>query len=141
IRYDPYQLIAVAQQLVVEGLPMVEVPQTVPNLTEASANLFDCIKSATLRVYRDAGLRQAVARCVAVETPRGWRIAKEKASHRIDVIVALAQAALGAVRDGAGAAWWARDPGPDERIAANVRAEPRARALNDSEMAWMRRIS
>ena len=31
---------------------------------------------------------------------RGWRIAKEKQSHKIDVVVALAQAALGAVKQG-----------------------------------------
>jgi hypothetical protein len=37
---------------------------------------------------------------VAIETSRGWRIAKEKISHKIDVVVALAQAALGAVQGG-----------------------------------------
>ena len=36
-----------------------------------------------------------------METARGWRISKDKASHKIDVVVALAQAALGAVRAGA----------------------------------------
>lgn len=40
-----------------------------------------------------------MSRAVALETSRGWRIAKEKQSHKIDVVVALAQAALGAVRD------------------------------------------
>jgi hypothetical protein len=34
---------------------------------------------------------------VALEIARGWRIAKEKASHKIDVIVALAMAALAPV--------------------------------------------
>ena len=35
IRFDPYQLVAVAQRLTAAGLPMVEFPQSVPNLTEA----------------------------------------------------------------------------------------------------------
>jgi hypothetical protein len=35
-----------------------------------------------------------------LETPRGLRIAKEKASHKIDVVVARAQAALGVVCGG-----------------------------------------
>ncbi len=39
-------------------------------------------------------------RTVAVETSRGLRIAKEKASHKIDVIVALGLAALGAAKAG-----------------------------------------
>ena len=42
-------------------------------------------------------MRVAVARCVAIEGTRGWRIAKEKAAHKIDIIVALAQAAHAAV--------------------------------------------
>jgi phage terminase large subunit-like protein len=43
-------------------------------------------------------VRLAVSRAVAVETARGWRIAKDKQSHKIDVVVALAMAALAAVR-------------------------------------------
>jgi hypothetical protein len=72
----------------------------VPNLTEASSNLYELIKGRNLAVYRDDAIRLAVSRAVALETPRGWRIAKEKASHKIDVVVALAQAALGAVCGG-----------------------------------------
>ena len=98
IRYDPYQLIAVAQRLTGAGLPMVEFTQSVPNLTEASTNLYESIKGRNLICYHDDDIRLAISRAVAIETSRGWRIAKEKASHKIDVIVALAQAALGAVR-------------------------------------------
>lgn len=100
IRYDPYQLVAVAQRLTRAGLPMVEFPQSVPNLTEASTNLYELLKSRNLIAYADDDLRLAMSRCVALETSRGWRIAKEKASHKIDVVVALAQAALGAVQQG-----------------------------------------
>ena len=45
-------------------------------------------------------MRLALSRCGALETSRGWRITQEKVSHKIDVIVALAMAALGAVRNG-----------------------------------------
>ena len=41
--YDPYQLVAVAQRLMKAHVPMVEFPQTVGNLTEASSNLYDLI--------------------------------------------------------------------------------------------------
>jgi hypothetical protein len=37
-------------------------------------------------------MRLAISRAVAIETPRGWRIAKEKQAHKIDVVVALAMA-------------------------------------------------
>jgi phage terminase large subunit-like protein len=125
VRFDPYQLIAVAQRLQKAGLPMVEFPQTVPNLTEASSNLYELIKGANLAVYADDALRLAVHRAIALETPRGWRIAKEKASHKIDVVVALAQAGLGAVKSACG------NPSLNfyyylERQAAKLAAEPAA---------------
>jgi phage terminase large subunit-like protein len=100
IRFDPYQLVAVAQRLRGNNLPMIEFPQSVPNLTESSTNLYELIKGHNLAVYTDAGIRLAVSRAIAMETSRGWRIAKEKQSHKIDVVVALAMAALGAVRQG-----------------------------------------
>src|SRR5207244_3304737 len=89
IKFDPYQLVAVAQRLTKAGLPMVEFPQSVPNLTEASTNLYELIKARALVVYPDEALRLAVHRAVAIETSRGWRITKEKQSHKIDVVVAL----------------------------------------------------
>jgi hypothetical protein len=98
IRFDPYQLVAVSQRLVKAGLPMVEFPQSVPNLTEASTNLYEVLKGRSLEVYPDDGNRLSISRAVALETSRGWRIAKEKVSHKIDFVVALAQAALGAVQ-------------------------------------------
>jgi phage terminase large subunit-like protein len=100
VRFDPWQMQAVAQRLIGQGLPMLEFPQSVPNLTEASTNLYELLKGRNLTVYPDDDLRLAVSRCVALETSRGWRIAKEKASHKIDVVVALAQACLGAVQQG-----------------------------------------
>ena len=42
-------------------------------------------------------LRRAIASSVALETARGWRIAKNKTSHKIDVVVALALASLATI--------------------------------------------
>jgi len=100
VKYDPYQMLAVAQRLMRAGAPMHEFPQTVGNLTEASSNLYELIRGRNLIVYPNDAVRLAVQRSVVVETSRGWRIAKEKASAKIDVVVALAQAALGAVQGG-----------------------------------------
>jgi phage terminase large subunit-like protein len=101
IRFDPWQMVASAQRLTKAGLPMVEFPQTVSNLTEASQNLYDLIKGGNIIMYPDPDLRLAVSRAVAKETGRGWKIGKEKQSHRVDLVVALAQAALGAVKGAA----------------------------------------
>ena len=113
VRFDPFQLVAVAQRLRGgSGLPMIEFPQPVPNLTESSTNLYELVKGRNLEVYPDADIRLAVSRAVALETSRGWRIAKEKQSHKIDVVVALAMAALGSVRQGQEA-----EPGSSATIA------------------------
>ncbi len=62
------------------------------------SKLFELIEGENLVVYRDAGIRLAISRAIALETPRGWRIAKEKQAHKIDVVVALAMAAYAAVK-------------------------------------------
>ena len=100
VYYDPYQMAAVAQRLQQRGLRMEEFPQTVGKLTAASQNLFELIKSSGLSVYPDDDIRLSVQRAVALETTRGWRIAKEKTSHKIDIVVALAMACLAAVQRG-----------------------------------------
>jgi phage terminase large subunit-like protein len=81
IRYDPYQLVAVAQRLKRAGLPMAEFPQTVGNLTEASSNLYDLVKGRNLTVYPDRDIRLAVARAVAVESSRAG--ASRRKRHRV----------------------------------------------------------
>jgi hypothetical protein len=51
-----------------------------------------------LVAYADDSVRLAVSRAIAVETTRGWRLTKEKTSHKIDVVVALAMAAHACVQ-------------------------------------------
>lgn len=89
---------AVSQRLLKFGVPMQEFPQTTDRLTMAGENLYSLIASRGLRVYADADIRSAISHAVTVEGPRGSRIAKSKASHKIDVVVALAMACLAAVK-------------------------------------------
>jgi hypothetical protein len=100
VLFDPYQMQAVAQRLSRQGMPIEEFPQTTGNLTLASQNLYELIQGRNLIVYSDLAMRLAVSRCVAVESSRGWRLAKEKQSHKIDVVVALAMAAHACVAVG-----------------------------------------
>jgi hypothetical protein len=89
VRYDPYQMVSTAQRLAKAGIPIEEFPQSNPNLTAASQNLFDLIESRALVLYPAADMRLAASRAVAIEGTRGWRIGKEKSAFKIDVIVAL----------------------------------------------------
>jgi phage terminase large subunit-like protein len=94
VLFDPYQLVSVAQRLLKRRVKVEEFPQSSPNLTTASQNLYELIQDQRLIVYPDADMRRAISQAVAVETPRGWRISKVTQSHKIDLVVALAMAAL-----------------------------------------------
>jgi hypothetical protein len=72
---------ASAQRLRRLGVNMFEFPQSVPNLTRASQNLFELIKSQGIMLYPEADIRLAVQRSVAIEGTRGWRIAKDNLSQ------------------------------------------------------------
>jgi phage terminase large subunit-like protein len=95
--FDPFQMVAVAQRLQQAGVPMRECPQSSGYLTEIGTNLFELIKGRGLLVYPNPDVRLAISRAVAVESSRAWRIAKEKAAHKIDVVIALAMAAHAAM--------------------------------------------
>jgi phage terminase large subunit-like protein len=128
---DPFQMTSVVQRLAGEGIPIEEYPQTVPNLTAATSNLFDLISAHQLILYPDADMRLAVSRAIIVESARGWRLDKLKQQHKIDVVVALSLAALAAVRTGGTLAYdldtdWISGPDNDAPIHGAVSMSERA---------------
>ena len=98
--YDPFQMASVAQRLATACVPMREYTQTTDHLTATGSNLYELIKGGNIVLYPDAAIKLALNRAVAKETPRGWKITKEKQSHKIDVVIAMAMAALAAVERG-----------------------------------------
>jgi Phage Terminase len=100
VLFDPYQMVATSQRLARAGVPVEEFPQTLDRLTAASQQLYELVDGRSLVLYPSEAMRLAVSRCVAVESARGWKISKEKQSHKIDVIIALAMACYAAVRGG-----------------------------------------
>lgn len=97
--YDPYQFVAIAQRLEAEGMPMEEYPQTSDRLTAMGQTLWDLIVGRNLVVYADPDLREHALNAVSVETPRGWKLAKDKATKKIDLLIALAMACHRVTRD------------------------------------------
>jgi hypothetical protein len=94
---DPYQLHRSITTLQAAGVPIREFPQTTGNCTLMGQTLFDLLNGQNLELYPSDELRQQALSTVAIENPRGWRIAKEKASKKIDFIVALAMACVAAM--------------------------------------------
>jgi phage terminase large subunit-like protein len=137
VSYDPYQMASSSQRLVREGVPMEECPQTVPFLTDAGTNLYDLFRGHSMRLYPDERIRAAVSRAVAIETPRGWRLGKAQQSHKIDVVTALAMAALGAVR-GQGVSRYTLDSWLPEATGVDVEGSREWRARRANEAEWGR---
>jgi hypothetical protein len=97
---DPYQLHRSLTTLRGQGLPVREFPQTQANTTRMGQALFDLLNGRNLRLYASPDLRQQALNTVAVESGRGFRVAKERASRKVDAIVALAMACVAALDDG-----------------------------------------
>jgi phage terminase large subunit-like protein len=97
IRCDPFQLHRSITTLRAARLPIVEHPQTTANTTAMGQALFELLTGRNIRLYPSEPLRQQALNTVAVESPRGWRIAKEKTSRKIDAIVALSLACTAAL--------------------------------------------
>jgi phage terminase large subunit-like protein len=128
--YDPFQMAASAQRLARAGVKMEEFPQSVPNLTQASQNLYELLQGRALQLYPSPDIRLAMSRAIAIETARGWRIAKEKQNHKIDVVIALAMSALAAVRSPGESSYdpnfegWQDMPDPREQPMTQQRPHP-----------------
>ena len=62
-------------------------------------NLYELIKHGNLVTYPDDVLRSHISHAVATESTRGWRLAKTKRGHKIDLAVALGMAAWASMQE------------------------------------------
>ena len=97
---DPFQMARSVATLRKAGVRVEEFPQTSGNLTRAGQNLYELVRGRNIAMYPDDELRRHALNAVAVDSGRGWRLAKEKSSRKIDGVVALSFAALDAVERG-----------------------------------------
>jgi phage terminase large subunit-like protein len=98
VTYDPTQMERSAGILRKSGLTLEPLAQTSQNLTAASTALYDLVTQQRLALYPDKQMRQHVLNAVAVNSARGWKLAKEKSTRKIDAAVALSFACLAATR-------------------------------------------
>jgi phage terminase large subunit-like protein len=102
IYVDPYQMHRSITTLAKAGMPIREFPQTQANITRMSQLLFDLLRGKKVVLYPDPDLREQALHTVAIETGRGLRVEKGKASKKIDGIVAFSIACVAAVDTPAG---------------------------------------
>lgn len=92
---DPYQMHSLIIKWEKEGVKVIELPQTTGRI-EADQSFYDAVLASAIRHYNDNTLNEHVKNAVATETPRGFRLAKEKTNRKIDAAVALSMALYGA---------------------------------------------
>ena len=91
---DPWQMYRSIATLRAKSLPIMEFPQTQANTTRMGQALYELLTGTNLRLYPSAEMRQQALNTVAIESARGFRIAKERASKKIDLIAALSLACV-----------------------------------------------
>jgi phage terminase large subunit-like protein len=98
--YDPYQAITLTQRLRANGHGhrLVEVNQQT-RMTAAANTLHSTLTENRLALPDDVELRSHFSWASAKQTERGWRIIKLVQTKKIDVVVALAMALMGASQE------------------------------------------
>lgn len=96
VYYDPYQMVALAQQIARRGVPMIAFGQGVQRLM-SDGHLRFLLREGRLRHTGDPLLRTHVLNAILQRNDRGVRLVKG-GSGQIDGAVALSMAALGAAQ-------------------------------------------
>ncbi len=135
--YDPYQLHSLMTGSGMRLLRPVEFPQTPANQAVMTSALFNAVVEQRLALYPCPDLREHVQNAVAVETPRGVRLAKERTSRKIDAAVALSMAVLAVLERDHYLGLWQREraqramrPAPVEEAAGPISLRVSARYRN-----------
>jgi phage terminase large subunit-like protein len=92
IAYDPRFFDVPAKMLTDEGLPMVEVPQSLEHMTPAYVQLYQAIMGGRLTHDGDGAFATQVLNAVPRFSDRGFILEKGKSRGKIDAAVALALA-------------------------------------------------
>ncbi|RKX42946.1 MAG: hypothetical protein DRP64_08950 [Verrucomicrobia bacterium] len=92
VSFDPRFFDVPAKYLEDEGLPMVELPQSVERMTVAIGGLYEAILSGKVTHDRDDVFTQHILNAVPRFNDRGFTLAKSKSRGHIDATIALSLA-------------------------------------------------
>jgi phage terminase large subunit-like protein len=109
VSFDPRLFDVPAKMLADEGLPLVEIPQSIERMTGILGSLLELIKRGELAHDGDELLRRHVLNAVPRYNERGFTLQKSKSRGRIDGAIALGLAVDRALRP---------DAAPQEAFAA-----------------------
>ena len=89
VSYDPRFFDLPAQMLLDEGLPMVEIPQSLQRMTPAVGATFEALKRGDLLHSADAAFTAHVLNAIPKMNETGFTLSKGKSRGKIDAAVAL----------------------------------------------------
>ena len=89
VAFDPRHFDVAAKMLLDEGLPMVEIPQSVERMTSAVGDTFVAIKRRQLAHDADPVVTEQVLGAIARHNERGFTLSKSKSRGRIDAAIAI----------------------------------------------------
>jgi phage terminase large subunit-like protein len=92
VSFDPRFFDVPAKMLLDEGLPMMELPQSVDRMTMAVGGLYEAIVHRQVTHDGDQSFAAQVLNAVARSNDRGFTLAKSKSRGKIDAAIALALA-------------------------------------------------
>jgi phage terminase large subunit-like protein len=95
---DPRYFELIAVELLDEGLPVMDYPQSPERMYPACANAYELIVSNQLIHGGDATLTDHVLSAAQRQTDRGWMLSKGRSKRKIDACIALVMAAWEATR-------------------------------------------
>lgn len=96
IAFDPRFFDLPAQQLLDEGYPVVEFPQSLERMTPAIGACYEAIKRGELSHDGDPEFESQVLNAVPRFNERGFTLAKAKSKGKIDACIAMCLALAGA---------------------------------------------
>lgn len=90
VAYDPRFFDVPAKMLEDQGLPMVEMPQSLERMTPAIGSLYEMIRRGELTHDGDVVFTEQILNAVPRHNDRGFTLSKGKSRGRIDAAVAAA---------------------------------------------------
>lgn len=90
---DRAYFVRTMRELLDQGLPIEEFPQTNQNMARACQRLYDLVAEGRLAHGGDPVLEEHMLNATVKETPFGWRITKPAEGEKVDAAIALAMAA------------------------------------------------
>lgn len=92
IGFDPWNADAVVNPLLAEGYPVVQIPQTMLQLSSGTKQLLTDIQNCDIMHDGNPVLTWCLSNCAADEKEEAIKFSKEKSADKIDLAVALAMA-------------------------------------------------